>query len=142
MPKIIEAKMRDWAVWNNKTDDLLTTERIFIMDETNNTTDEKGCPIMLSMFIAANAGHADAQFKLGECYWCATGVSQSDEAAAHWYRESAEQGHAEAQYKLGMCYLEGRGVTKDEAEATEWFHKSAEQGCARAIGQLRNIEKK
>ena len=57
--------------------------------------------------IAAEQGHADAQYKLGDCYYYGDGVENDKEKAVQWYRKAAEQGHAEAQYKLGDCYYYG-----------------------------------
>ena len=62
---------------------------------------------------AAEQDHADAQTKLGVCYFSGEGVAKDFAEAAKWYRKAAEQGHANAQYNLGVCYDNGRGVAKD-----------------------------
>ena len=74
----------------------------------------------------------DVQFHLGFIYANGTGVEQSYEGAAKWYRKAAEQGHAEAQYGLGCCYAKGTGVEKSYEEAMKWCRKAAEQGHAEA----------
>ncbi len=43
--------------------------------------------------IAANAGHARAQFYLGTCYDTGTGVSANVRAAHRWYLVAAENDH-------------------------------------------------
>ena len=76
----------------------------------------------------AEAGDADAQFNLGDCYRLGTGVTQDSKEAFKWYAKSAEQGVAWAQSWLGYCYISGTGVTQDSQEAVKFYKKSAEQG--------------
>ena len=48
---------------------------------------------------AAELGHAEAQYKLGNCYDNGTGVwFRNKSEAVKWYRKSADQNFAEAQY--------------------------------------------
>ena len=70
---------------------------------------------------AAEQGHADAQYRLGECYDEGRGVERDLTEAAGWYRKAAEQGHADAQYRLGECYAEGEGVGRDPFMALRWW---------------------
>ena len=77
--------------------------------------------------MAAEQGHAGAQFNLGLMYAEGRGVPEDHAAAADWYRMAAEQGHAGAQTNLGVMYAEGQGVAKDDVEATRWFRKAARQ---------------
>lgn len=77
--------------------------------------------------MAAEQGHAGAQFNLGLMYAEGRSVPEDHAAAVDWYRMAAEQGHAEAQTNLGIMYAEGQGVTKDDVEATRWFRKAARQ---------------
>ena len=89
--------------------------------------------------MAAELGHAEAQYNLGVMYATGEGVHEDDAEAARWYRRAAEQGNAEAQFHLGEAYLSGLGVPKDVDEATRWYRKAAEQGDARtqyALGAL------
>jgi TPR repeat protein len=46
--------------------------------------------------LAAEQGHAGAQFNLGIMFANGRGVGQDDAEAARWYRLAAEQGHADA----------------------------------------------
>ena len=62
---------------------------------------------------AAEKGHKDAQWKLGEYYY----NSGYYEPAVEWYRKAAKQGHQDAQFKLGKCYYYGTGVPKNDFEA-------------------------
>lgn len=77
---------------------------------------------------AAEQGHADAQYHLGDCYYYGYGVEEDDTQAVEWYRKAAEQGHTDAQYALGECYNYGCGVDKNDERAVEWYRKAAEQG--------------
>lgn len=79
-------------------------------------------------FEAAEAGHAKAQYYLGEM--SLSHSTQQD--AVRWYELAARQGHAEAQYRLGECYYEGFGVEKDAAQSEYWFRKAANLGHTRA----------
>ena len=47
--------------------------------------------------LAADQGHAAAQFFMGIAYEEGQGVDESDEEAVQWYQLAADQGHADAQ---------------------------------------------
>ena len=76
--------------------------------------------------IAAEHGHAAAQFALGDCYLLGAGVSANYEDAVKWYRLAADQGHTDAQLMLGCCHLFGLGTTRDKAVAAKWYRMAAE----------------
>ena len=57
--------------------------------------------------LAAEQGHASAQFNLGLMYARGLGVSEDDAEAVRWYRLAAEQGHASAQYKPRIDVCQG-----------------------------------
>ena len=83
--------------------------------------------------LAANNGHAEAQFRLAENYYgraFGMGSPPSDDyfLAAKWYKKAAEQGNTKAQSKLGYIFSAGEGVSKDYAEAAKWYRKAADQG--------------
>ena len=82
--------------------------------------------------LAADQGHADAQFELGVKYETGEGVPQDDAEAVRWYRLAAEQGYVGAQHNLGFAYRTGAGVPQDDTEAVRWFRLAAEQGHADA----------
>jgi hypothetical protein len=48
----------------------------------------------------ANAGNADAQFRLGEMVWFGDGIPQDLEAARRWFEKSAAGGNADAREAL------------------------------------------
>ena len=86
--------------------------------------------------MAADQGHAKAQYNLGLMYDEGRGVPQSDTEAVKWYRKAADQGHAKAQYNLGWMYRDGRGVAQDDSEAAKWYRMAADQENARAQNSL------
>lgn len=49
--------------------------------------------------MAADKGHADAQYNLGCSYTSGEGVAKNDETAVKYYRMAADQGHDE------VCFL-------------------------------------
>ncbi|MFN8923757.1 MAG: tetratricopeptide repeat protein, partial [Sphingobacteriia bacterium] len=51
---------------------------------------------------AAEQGHANAQYNLGQLYEQGEGVEPSYDQAMHWYRLAAEQGHYTAQSRLEL----------------------------------------
>ena len=75
----------------------------------------------------ANQGDAEAQNRLGMCYYKGIGVEQSYEKAVYWFEQVAEQGGAKAQYNLGMFYYEGIGVEQSYEKAVYWIEQAAEQ---------------
>ncbi|MFM8234327.1 MAG: tetratricopeptide repeat protein, partial [Holophagaceae bacterium] len=80
--------------------------------------------------LAADQGHASAQFNLGVMYDNGRGVPQDDVQAVKWYRLAADQGFAKAQFNLGGMYAKGQGVTQDYVQAHKWFNLAAAQGDA------------
>ncbi len=78
--------------------------------------------------IAAAMGNAEAQYKIGECYYYGNDVEEDYEEACKWYRKAAEQGNSDAQFMLGECYYNGDGVALDYDEAYKWYGKAAGQG--------------
>ena len=89
---------------------------------------------------AAEQGHAQAQYNLGERYARGMGVPQNFAEAVKWFRRAAEQGHAWAQYELGVMYRKGEGVPQDDAEAAKWYRRAAEQGNSAAHKALRRLK--
>lgn len=85
---------------------------------------------------AAQAGNAQAQYRLGMMYGDGDGVGVDLREAVHWISRAAEQGHGEAQGALGWFYDNGFGVRQDSAVAAAWYTKSAQQGVARSQYRL------
>lgn len=53
---------------------------------------------------AADAGHADAQFLMGDLYYYGNGVTKDLEAARRWYEKAASQGNKTARWTLDNCF--------------------------------------
>ena len=75
--------------------------------------------------LAAEQGHASAQYNLGLMYDNGEGIPQDDAEAVRWYRLAAEQGSASAQNNLGVMYSNGEGVPQDNVEAHMWLNLAA-----------------
>ena len=104
-----------------------------LMDFANTAQDKNRNKEAFSYYkLAAKANYAEAQYRLGICYYEGKGISQDYSEAVKWYKKAAEQGHASAQCNLGYCYDKGLGVIEDKIEAVEWYKKAAEQGNASA----------
>jgi TPR repeat protein len=89
--------------------------------------------------MAAEKGHAKAQYALGGCYLFGDVFVPKDETeAVKWFRKAAEQNHAYAQSALGYRYYKGEGVEQDYVEAAKWYRKAADQGKALAQNKLGN----
>lgn len=78
----------------------------------------------------AEAGDADAQWQLGNCYYSGTECKQDYGAAVKWLKKAAEQNQPAAEFWLGMCYGEGRGTERNTDEGLKWIRKSADKGYA------------
>jgi TPR repeat protein len=87
-----------------------------------------------SLRHSAESGNVDAQFDLAYLYYKAdsdpsvSGMTQSDNLAAYWYRKAAQQGHLSAQYNMAVLYLHGHGVDRDPVTAYAWLLLSAGEG--------------
>jgi len=76
----------------------------------------------------ADAGDADAQWRMGVRYHTGAGVVQDDTQAVQWFLRAAEQGHVTAQGTLGAYYWAGRGVPQDLTRAYFWSALAFAQG--------------
>jgi len=76
----------------------------------------------------ADAGDADAQWRMGVRYHTGAGVPQDDRQAVQWFLRAAEQGHVGAQATLGAYYSAGRGVPQDFSRAYFWSRLALAQG--------------
>jgi serine/threonine protein kinase len=75
----------------------------------------------------AEAGEAEAQFRLGVMYAYGRGTACDETEAAGWLRKAAGQNHITAQMRLGLMLARGAGMAKNEAEAAGWLRKAADQ---------------
>ncbi len=71
----------------------------------------------------AQAGIADASYKLGMCYYNTRAIPRNFIKAVEHLHTAAQQGHPEACAKLAECYEQGIGVEANPAEAAKWKNK-------------------
>jgi putative methionine-R-sulfoxide reductase with GAF domain len=76
----------------------------------------------------ADAGNADAQWRMAVRYHEGDGVWQDDTQAVRWFLRAAEQGHVGAQASLGAYYWKGWGVPQDLSRAYFWSSLALAQG--------------
>ncbi len=57
-----------------------------------------------SLLQKAKSGNAEAQYRLGNCYYNGEGVNQDYYEAFRWFKASAEQGNARDQNNPVDCY--------------------------------------
>jgi len=77
---------------------------------------------------AAEAGHAEAQLKMGTIYARGlAGLEAQPEIGVQFYALAADQGNKAALYELGNCFSRGIGVEVDKAEAVK-YHRLAAEG--------------
>ena len=91
--------------------------------------------------VLAAAGHAEAQYLLGEMLTNGRGVPEDRHEAARWLRKSAAKGYAPAQYMLGYLWAYGGGGILPNDKPADikprfWFRKAAQQGHAGAQREL------
>lgn len=87
----------------------------------------------------AEAGDAEAQYKLAQNLENGYNMYKNEVEAVYWYRKSAIQGNMHAQYILAYCLEHGKGCAVNTEEAIEWYKKSAAQGKVIAKKKLEKI---
>src|ERR1700722_19624319 len=85
--------------------------RNFAIGRRGAVKDEGKAVIMYRM--AAEKGHANAQYFLGKRLATGKGVEKNDGEACIWLKKAVDQGHIGAMTYLGGMHGEGRGVVKD-----------------------------
>jgi hypothetical protein len=83
--------------------------------------------LVLLLAPLADAGDAEAQYRLAGLYRAGRGVERDLELAAELLHRAAGQGHATAQHSLGTMYMKGLGVPQDPIKAKFWFEAASEQ---------------
>jgi len=73
----------------------------------------------------ADAGNAEAQYKLAAIYETGDGASKNQKKAFDWYLKSAEKGFGASQYKVGSMYASGVGVRQNFFMAAKWYRLAA-----------------
>jgi hypothetical protein len=89
--------------------------------------------------LAAEKGHAEAQYNLGRLYATAKGVPRDEEQALRWVRAAATQGLAPAQAHFGMRYATGNGIAQDHRLAYLWLTLAFLRGD-KSVEKLRTAE--
>ena len=84
-------------------------------------------------FKAAEQGHDDAQWLVGNMYSSGDGVEKNYYRAKEWYEKAANTGNELAQQALGRLYAEGKGVSKNYSTAIKWFKEAIERGSSGAL---------
>lgn len=85
-----------------------------------------------ALIVKAEAGDADAQFRVGGAYDTGKGAPHDEGEAMKWYRMAAERGNAEAQNSVGSLLQANRRYD----EARPWYEKASAQGHASATNNL------
>src|SRR5690606_20809114 len=88
---------------------------------------------------AADDGHAEALYRLGQLYSAGHGVTRDYLRAFELYLAAAELDHAEAEYALGVLHEHGLGVEIDPAEAAYWYARAVDQGHTSAMCNLAGL---
>jgi hypothetical protein len=70
---------------------------------------------------AADAGHAPAQYRVGQAYLEGSGCAPNVATAARWFRAAALQGHAEAEASLESLQASGEVPINDNPAAIELY---------------------
>lgn len=89
--------------------------------------------------LAAQKGHAEAQYNLGRLYATGQGLPKDEEQAARWVRAAASQGFAPAQARLGTRYAQGLGMAQDDRRAYFWLTLAYLHGD-KSVEKLRQTE--
>ncbi|HYU45589.1 MAG TPA: GAF domain-containing protein [Terriglobales bacterium] len=87
----------------------------------------------------ADAGEADAQWRMGARYHEGDGVRQDDTQAVQWFLRAAQQGHVGAQATLGAYYWAGRGVPPDLSRAYFWSTLAFARGDETSKSRLEGL---
>ena len=89
--------------------------------------------------LAAAQGLDEAQYTLGNMYYCGFGVAQDDAEALRWYQLAAAQGDPGALHNVAFCHEEGLGVAADVAEAIRWYRRAQAAGNPYAASTLQEL---
>lgn len=87
----------------------------------------------------ADAGSAEAQYRVGMLYGLAQGVAMDLAIAADWFELAAEQGHARAQFNIARSYYKSLGRPQNLERAFHFIKLSADQCFLQAQGVLANF---
>lgn len=97
-----------------------------------------------SLLAEAEAGDAEAQFKVGNAYCCGYGAVYDNKEATKWMCKAARQGYVPAQKKIGWIYRSDQGfaaptdkiryasLENNDALAYAWYSIAAKSGDKKA----------
>ncbi|MGH8612737.1 MAG: serine/threonine-protein kinase [Gammaproteobacteria bacterium] len=88
---------------------------------------------------AAEQGHAQAQYHLGQMYGRGRGTTQDYEKAFSWLQKAARQGVGDAQHLLCLAYALGRGAVPNRTQAFAWCKVAIAFGSRDAEAALATI---
>ncbi|MBR2620637.1 MAG: sel1 repeat family protein, partial [Firmicutes bacterium] len=92
-------------------------------------------PVMRYWERAAEAGHVNAMYMLGQMY--GLGLSSMDfDQAIYWCQKAAEVGHSDARYMVEQMYDFYKSKNPDIDQAIFWCQKAAEVGHLNAMYSL------
>lgn len=104
-----------------------------LLEEQKPTAGSARWQEMIGLYSSlAQAGRADAQFRIGYFYDLGELLEKDQEQAARWYFAAAEQGHADAAANLARCFAMGEGLERSDVMAFKWYTIAAELGNANA----------
>ena len=84
----------------------------------------------------ADAGDADAMFKVGTIYLNGDGTEQDYSKAIEYFTKAAKMDYKDADYQLGKIYRDGIGVEQDYSKAIDYFKKAANLKHRKAIENI------
>ncbi|RCW77046.1 tetratricopeptide repeat protein [Saliterribacillus persicus] len=110
-----------------------------VMNHTNDLVeiyiDEKEEEEVISLYVKAFVGNADAQLELGHFYKSI----QRDAWAFDWFKAAANAGSADALYWLGNDYFVGKVVEHDLEKTYFYYKEAAEKGHADALNNYADM---
>lgn len=79
--------------------------------------------------MAADQGHAAAQYNCGISLVNGEGISENKIEAFRYFQLAANQGYVDAQHSCGVMLYNGEGIDVNLPEAFRYFKMVADQGC-------------
>jgi len=87
----------------------------------------------------AEAGDANAMYRLGRSYATGSGVERDYVEAFSWYKRAAKDGNTDAMYAIGEAYEHGIGVREDIQQAVDWYDQATLKGNKAAKAALQRL---
>lgn len=84
----------------------------------------------------ADAGNAEAQYKIGIIYDRNKGVPRNAEKTIAYFKRAAMAGYVKAQYNLGVVLIEQKGSKKFVENGLNWLLRAANSGYLPAMFNL------